>query len=175
MSILIKQGRVIDPVNKIDAVLDIFIQEDKISKVGQNLKVQAATVIDAADKIVIPGIVDMHVHLREPGREDKETVASATAAAAKGGVTTVLAMPNTQPAMDCAARVELLWEIIKKTAKVNVQVCGAITKGRLGQELCDSALLKKTGVIALSDDGSSVDNDGLMQEAFAQAKKPGFW
>jgi len=173
VSILIKQGRVIDPVNKIDAVLDIFIQEDKISKVGQNLKVQAATVIDAADKIVIPGIVDMHVHLREPGREDKETVASATAAAAKGGVTTVLAMPNTQPAMDCAASVELLWEIIKKTAKVNVQVCGAITKGRLGQELCDSALLKKTGVIALSDDGSSVDNDGLMQEAFAQAKKAG--
>jgi dihydroorotase len=173
MSILIKNGRVVDPANKIDGILDIFIQEDKISKVAAGIKEQADIVIDARNKIVAPGIVDMHVHLREPGREDKETIASATAAAAKGGVTTVLAMPNTQPAIDCPASVELLQDLIKKTAKVNVQICGAITKGRLGQELSDSVLFKKIGVCALSDDGGSVDNADLMLEALNRAKKSG--
>ncbi|MFH0917986.1 MAG: dihydroorotase [Candidatus Omnitrophota bacterium] len=173
MSILIKNGRVVDPANKIDAVLDIFIQDNKISRVDKDIRTSAKTVIDASNKIVMPGIVDMHVHLREPGREDKETVASATAAAAKGGVTTVLAMPNTQPAMDCPKSVELLQGIISKSAKINVQICGALTKGRLGQELSDSLALKKMGVRALSDDGSSVDNDTLMLEALKQAKPTG--
>ena len=173
MSILIKNGRVIDPANKIDAVLDIFIQNDKISRVAQDIQAQAETIIDAANKIIIPGIVDMHVHLREPGREDKETIASATAAAAKGGVTTVLAMPNTQPAMDCPKSVELLQGIINKNAKINVQICGTITQGRLGQELSDFTALKKIGVCALSDDGCSVDNAALMLEALKQAKPAG--
>ncbi|MBU4418632.1 MAG: amidohydrolase family protein, partial [Candidatus Omnitrophica bacterium] len=87
MSILIKNGRVIDPANKIDAILDVFIENNKISKVAKNINSSADTVIDASNKIVAPGIIDMHVHLREPGREDKETVATATLAAAKGGVT----------------------------------------------------------------------------------------
>ncbi len=173
MSILIKNGRVIDPANKIDAVLDIFIQDNKISKVAKNIQVSAETIIDAANKIVAPGIVDMHVHLREPGREDKETVATATLAAAKGGVTTVLAMPNTQPAMDCPESVRLLQEIIRKDAKVNVLICGTITKGRLGQELSDIAALKKSGVYAISDDGCSVDSDELMLEALKKAKQAG--
>ncbi|MDP2927932.1 MAG: dihydroorotase [Candidatus Omnitrophota bacterium] len=173
MSILIKNGRVIDPANKIDTVLDIFIQDNKISRVAKDIQVQAETIIDAGNKIVAPGIVDMHVHLREPGREDKETIASATAAAAKGGVTTVLAMPNTQPAMDCPKSVELLQGIINKNAKINVQICGTITKGRLGQELSDIAALKKIGVCALSDDGCSVDNDALMLKALKQAKPAG--
>ena len=165
MILLIKNGRVIDPANKIDAVMDILIEDNKISKVAKNIQVKAETIIDAENKIVAPGIIDMHVHLREPGREDKETVASGTAAAAKGGVTTVLAMPNTQPAMDCPKSVELLQKIIDKDAKVNVLVCGAITKGRLDQELTDILALKKSGVYALSDDGASVDNDDLMLEA----------
>ena len=173
MNILIKNGRVIDPANKIDAVLDILIQDNKISKVAKDINFGADTIIDASNKIVAPGIVDMHVHLREPGREDKETVATATAAAAKGGVTTVLAMPNTQPAMDCPKNVELLQDIINKNAKINVQICGTITKGRLGQELSDIAALKKIGVCALSDDGCSVDNDVLMLEALKQAKLAG--
>jgi len=173
MSILIKNGRVIDPADKIDGVLDIFIQENKISKVAKNINVSADTIIDASNKIVAPGIVDMHVHLREPGREDKETVASATAAAAKGGVTTVLAMPNTQPAMDCPKHVELLQAIISKNAKINVQICGTITAGRLGQELSDIAALKKTGVCAISDDGCSVDNDILMLGALEKASQVG--
>jgi len=173
MSILIKNGRVIDPANKIDAVLDILIDGNLISQVAKNIKVQAATIIDATNKIVAPGIIDMHVHLRQPGREDKETVASATAAAAKSGVTTVLAMPNTQPAMDCPQNVELLKKIIQKDAKINVLTCGTITMGRLGQELSDIAALKKSGVYAISDDGSSVDNNELMCEAFKKAKQAG--
>jgi len=173
MSILIKNGRVIDPANRIDAVLDIFIQDNKISRVAQDIQTPAEMIINADNKIVAPGLIDMHVHLREPGREDKETIASATAAAAKGGVTTVLAMPNTQPAMDCPKSVELLQGIINKNAKINVQICGTITKGRLGQELSDIMALKKIGVCALSDDGCSVDNDVLMLKALKQAKPAG--
>jgi len=157
VSILIKGGRVIDAANKIDAIMDVLIEGNKISKVAKDIQVKAETIIDASGKIVAPGIIDMHVHLREPGREDKETVATATAAAAKGGVTTVLAMPNTQPAMDCVESVGLLQKIINKDAKINVLICGAITKNRLGQELNDLAALKKSRVSAISDDGSSVD------------------
>ncbi|MFA5092396.1 MAG: dihydroorotase [Candidatus Omnitrophota bacterium] len=172
-SILIKGGRVIDPANKIDAVLDILIEGNKISKVAKNIISSDATVINAENKIVAPGIVDMHVHLREPGREDKETVASATAAAAKGGVTTVLAMPNTQPAMDCPESIALLQKIIKNDAKVNVLVCGAITKDRLGNQLNDIAALKQAGALAISDDGASVDNDSIMLQALKDAKGAG--
>jgi dihydroorotase len=173
MRILIKDGRVIDPANKIDAVMDILIENDKIFKVAKNINSNVEAVIDASNKIVIPGIIDMHVHLREPGREDKETVATATAAAAKGGVTTVLAMPNTQPAMDCLENIELLKTIISQDAKVNVLICAAITKGRLGQELSDIVALKKTGIYAISDDGCSVDSDELMLGALKKAKQAG--
>jgi dihydroorotase len=173
MSILIKGGRVIDPANKIDAALDILIEGNLVSKVAKNIKAQADSIIDAANKIVAPGIIDLHVHLREPGREDKETVASATAAAAKGGVTTLLAMPNTNPAMDCVENVELLRGIISKSAKINVLICGTITLGRLGKELSDAAALKKSGAYAISDDGCSVDSDALMFEALKGAKQSG--
>ena len=173
MSILIKNGRLIDPANKIDAVLDILVEDNKISKVAKDIKVQADSIIDGTNKIIAPGIVDMHVHLRQPGREDKETVATATAAAAKGGVTTVLAMPNTNPAIDCKESIELLKGIINKSAKVNVFVCGSITKGRLGKELSEIMALKENGACALSDDGCSVDNDELMLEAFLKAKQTG--
>jgi dihydroorotase len=173
MSLLIKGGRVIDPANKIDALLDILVEGNKISRVAQNIQARGQTLIDGSKKIIIPGIIDMHVHLREPGREDKETVASATFAAAKGGVTTVLAMPNTQPAMDCIESVALLQGIIDKNAKVNVLICAAITKGRLGLQINDLAGLKKSGVYAISDDGSSVDNNELMLEAFKKARQVG--
>jgi dihydroorotase len=173
MSLIIKGGRVIDPANKIDALMDILIEGNKISRVAKHLPAQGKTIIDGSNKIIIPGIIDMHVHLREPGREDKETVASATAASAKGGVTTVLAMPNTQPAMDCVKNVELLQGIINKNATVNVLICAAITKGRLGCEINDLVELKRIGVSAISDDGSSVDNNELMFEALKKAKQEG--
>ena len=117
MKILIKNGRVIDPANNIDGAYDILVENSKISQVATGITDQAATIIDASGKIVMPGIVDMHVHLREPGREDKETIATGTNAALKGGVTSVLAMPNTQPAIDCAENASFLKVIIDKTAK----------------------------------------------------------
>jgi len=171
LKLLIKNGHVIDPANKIDGVMDILVEGEKISKIGFGLDVKAETVIDAAGKIVVPGIVDMHVHLREPGREDKETIFSGTKAAAKGGVTSVLVMPNTLPSLDSVGVIKTLNDIIKKTANVGVFICGAITIGRAGKELADISALKKEGIIAISDDGGSVDSDELMLKAFKEAKR----
>ncbi len=173
MKILLKSGRVIDPANNIDQVCDVLVEDNKITRVAKNIKAEADNIIDAKGKIVMPGIVDMHVHLREPGREDKETIATGTRAALRGGVTSVLAMPNTLPAMDSHDNIKLLKAIIKKSAQTNVFIAGTITKGRLGKELTDIANLKKEGVVAISDDGSSVDSEELMLEALAQARDEG--
>ena len=171
MKILIKNGRVVDPANNLDGISDILIENTKISKAAKNINADADKIIDAAGKIVMPGLVDMHVHLREPGREDKETIASATKAALHGGVTSMLAMPNTQPAIDSVENVKLLKEIIEKTANANVFIAGTITKERNGKELTDIAKLKKEGVVAITDDGSSLDSHELMLEAFKKAKQ----
>ncbi len=171
--ILIKNGRVIDPADKLDAVADIFIESGKISRVARGVKNGADKEIDASGKIVLPGLIDMHVHLREPGREDKETVCSGTKAALKGGITSVLAMPNTSPAIDSAQNIKLLKNIIGKSAKADVFICGAITMARQGRQLCDIPALKQEGAIAASDDGSSVDDENLMLEVFKLAKKEG--
>ncbi|MCX5692514.1 MAG: dihydroorotase [Candidatus Omnitrophica bacterium] len=171
MKLLIKNGRVIDPAGKIEEVMDILVEDGKISKAARGIDVKADTLIDAAGKIVMPGIVDMHVHLREPGREDKETVSSGTKAAGKGGVTSVLAMPNTLPSLDSIEIIKTLKDIVKNTANVDVFICGAITIGRAGRELTDIQALKKEGIVAISDDGASVDNDELMLRAFEKAKK----
>jgi len=171
MRLLIKNGRLIDPANSIDQIRDILVEDNKIAKIAKNIPAEAQKIIDATGKIVMPGIVDMHVHLREPGREDKETVASGTKAALRGGVTSVLAMPNTSPAIDCLENVKLLKKIIDKTASANVFIAGAITKERLGKELTDALSFKKEGVLAISDDGASVDSDELMLEALTKAKK----
>jgi dihydroorotase len=170
MKLLIKNGRVIDPANNLDEIRDVLVEDSKISRVAKNIKVDADKIIGAKDMIVMPGIVDMHVHLREPGREDKETIATATKAALKGGVTTVLAMPNTTPTIDCPENVELLKSIIKKTAQTNVLIAAAITKGRLGKELTDIQTCKKQGILAITDDGASIDSDVLFSEALKKAK-----
>jgi len=171
VKLLIKNGRIIDPANNIDEVLDILVENGKISKLAKNIPPNAKEIIDATNKIVMPGLVDMHVHLREPGREDKETLATGTKAALKGGVISVLAMPNTQPAIDSVDNVRLLKGIIQKTSQANVFIAAAITKGRLGRELTDIAKLKEEGVVAISDDGASVDNDELFLAALKQAKE----
>jgi dihydroorotase len=173
VKILIKNGRVIDPANKINEVLDLFVSEGKISKVGKNIKSEADEIIDASDKIVIPGLVDMHVHLREPGREDKETIYTGTIAALHGGVTSVLAMPNTEPAIDSLDSIKILKEAINKDAQANVFICAAITKGRKGEELAQIGQLKQAGALAISDDGCSVDSDEVMLAALKQAKDEG--
>ena len=171
MKLIIKGARVIDPANKLDAVSDILIDSGKIKKLGPNISAPSAKTISAKGKIVMPGLVDMHVHLREPGREDKETVATGTEAALKGGVTSVLAMPNTNPAIDCPANIKTLNQAIKTSARAQVLVCAAITHGRRGSELTEFAALKKLGAVAVSDDGASVDSDELFRRTLKEAKK----
>ncbi|MDD4940686.1 MAG: dihydroorotase [Candidatus Omnitrophica bacterium] len=171
MKILIKNGRVIDPANNIDDIRDILIENTRIARIGKGLTNGPDKTIDAAGKIVLPGFVDMHVHLREPGREDKETVATGTLAALRGGVTTVLAMPNTTPAIDSAETARLIASIIRDTARNRVMICGSITKNRAGRELTDIARLKKEGVVAVSDDGSSVDSPDILLKAMKKARE----
>ncbi|HQO37338.1 MAG TPA: dihydroorotase [Candidatus Omnitrophota bacterium] len=171
MKILIKGGRVIDPANNIDDIRDILIESTRIARIGKGLNNGADKTIDAAGKIVMPGFVDMHVHLREPGREDKETVATGTQAALRGGITTMLAMPNTIPTIDSEESARLIASIIRDTARSRVLICGAITKGRMGKVLADMARLKKEGVIAVSDDGSSVDSSDILLKAMKKARE----
>jgi dihydroorotase len=168
--LLIKNGRVVDPANNLNAVNDILVEGAKIARVARNINYKTEETIDASGKIVMPGLVDMHVHLREPGREDKETVATGTRAALKGGLTSLLAMPNTTPAIDAPENVELLKGIIKKTSLSNVFIAAAITKGRLGRELTDIHRFKQRGVVAITDDGVSVDSDELFAQALKKAK-----
>ncbi len=173
MDILIKNGHVVDPATAFDETADILVKDGVIAEIGKGIPEGAQKVIDASGKIVLPGLVDMHVHLREPGREDKETVATGTKAAVRGGVTSVLAMPNTTPTMDAPEHLRMFQDIVRRTASSHVFVAAAITKGRAGTALTDFAALKDAGAVAVSDDGSSVDNDGLMEEAFRLAKKCG--
>ncbi|MDD5449354.1 MAG: dihydroorotase [Candidatus Omnitrophica bacterium] len=169
MKILIKNGRVIDPANNIEAEADILIENGKIQKVSKDLRVDDAEIIEAKGKIVAPGLVDMHCHLREPGREDEETLLSASRAASKGGFTTICAMPNTIPPCDNQGVVGFITSESKRIGLCNIFVIGTITKGRMGQELSEIGELKKAGVVGLSDDGDSVDNSELMRRALEYA------
>ena len=170
---LIKGGRIIDPANKINAISDILISDGKIEKIGKEINAEADETIDAKGKIVAPGLVDMHVHLREPGREDEETVRTGSRAAVHGGFTGILCMPNTRPAIDNIHTIKALKEIIVKDALCNVFVAGTITLERAGKKLTDFEKLKKEGVVAVSDDGASVQNKDIMREALECSKKAG--
>jgi dihydroorotase len=172
MKYLIKNGRVIDPANKVDDILDVLVADGKIEKTGKNLS-DKAQIIDAKGMIVAPGLVDMHTHLREPGREDKETVLTGTLAAIKGGFTSVACMPNTEPALDNPAIIKSLKDTIKKDARTNVFIIGSITEGRAGKRATDFHKMKKVGAVAVSDDGSSVDDDTVMSGALEQSKEEG--
>jgi dihydroorotase len=168
---IIKNGRVIDPLNKKDGIFDILIEGSKIKNVSKNIKTKDKDIIDANNKIVTPGLIDMHVHLREPGREDAETVKSATGAAISGGITSLCSMPNTIPSIDNRGNVELLKGIVKRDAKTSVYIIGAITKGRSGKEIVDMKAMKEAGVGLLSDDGNSIQDKPIMLEALKTAKK----
>lgn len=167
---LIKGGKVVDPANRASAVLDIFVSGGKIEKIGKGLDLKADETIDAKGKIVAPGLIDMHVHLREPGREDEETVRTGSRAAIRGGFTGILCMPNTDPAIDDPMTVKALKEVIAKDALCNVFIAGAITENRDGKKLTDFEKLKREGVIALSDDGSPVKDGNIIGEALERAK-----
>lgn len=169
MRLLIQGGRVLDPARKIDCQLDLLIEDGKIAHQGRDLSAEGAQVLDAAGLVVAPGLVDMHVHLREPGFEDKETVASGCAAAAKGGVTTLVAMPNTRPVTDCPDIVKLVRDKAAVTG-VNVLPAGAVTVGQRGEQLTDFSALKAAGVPAFTDDGVPIQNLALLRQAMQEAK-----
>ncbi|MFW5632001.1 MAG: dihydroorotase, partial [Acetivibrio ethanolgignens] len=172
MRVLIKNGRLIDSSTGRNANMDLLIEDGKVNKVAPMIEgIEADTVINASGKFVMPGFIDMHVHLREPGFEHKETIKTGARAAARGGFTTICAMPNTKPVIDCQEMAELAIEKAKKEAIINVIQVGAITKGQEGKELADIDGMKRAGVIALSEDGKSVMDAALYQEALKKAKK----
>ena len=170
MSILIKKGKVIDPASGCEEVLDILIEGECIKKIDENIKSPNAKLIDAEGKVVIPGLVDMHTHLRQPGREDEETIRTGSLAAAKGGFTTICCMPNTNPPVDTPAVVNYIYREAKKWGVVEVLPVGAITVGRKGERLSEMGRLKKAGVVGFSDDGSWVVDSHLMRRAFEYTK-----
>lgn len=162
----------LDPAHGIDGPLDLLIEDGKIVQIGESLRAEGAQVLDASGLTAAPGLVDMHVHLREPGFEAKETVATGCAAAARGGVTTLVAMPNTRPATDCPEMVRLVWDKAALTG-VNVLPAGAVTLGQKGEQLTDFAALKAAGAPALTDDGVPIQNLALLRQAMQEAKKLG--
>ena len=168
--LLIKNGRVIDPANKRDAIGDVLMQKGKIAQVGK-VKVAGTgvKVIDAKNMLVVPGLIDMHVHLREPGDEEEETIASGAAAAAAGGFTSVACMPNTDPAIDNEATVDFVYRQAAQAKQANVFACGAITKGREGKELAEMGQMVRGGAVAFTDDGAGVQNPSVMLLALKYA------
>ena len=171
MNILIKNGHVIDPANKVDEKLDVLVTDGKIAKLGKpgSLSDNSARVIDASGKLVVPGLIDMHVHLREPGFEYKETIATGTAAAKAGGFTSVCCMPNTNPVNDSRSVTEFILAQARN-ASARVFPIGAITKGSKGEELTEMAELHTAGCFAVSDDGKPVMNAAIMRRAMEYSK-----
>ena len=169
MKILIKNGRVIDPANNTDETRDLLIDGKTIVKSGKNITESADRVIDASGMWVTPGLIDLHVHLREPGQEYKETIATGTRAAARGGFTTVCCMPNTDPVIDSDILAEYIALKAEKYGAVNVLPVGAITKGQKGQELAGIGKMAEVGICAVSEDGFSVENPALLKTAMKYA------
>jgi dihydroorotase len=170
-SLLLTGGRVIDPANRFDSIADVLILNGKISAVGKNLSAsEGVGHFDAEGKIVCPGLIDLHVHLREPGQTAKENLATGTAAAARGGFTSVVCMPNTSPTIDNSGTVALIRERAGREGVVNVFIAGAITKNIAGEELAQTGSLKKAGIVAITDDGHCVQNNELMRRACEYAK-----
>lgn len=170
MNILVKGGRVIDPANNIDAQLDVLIEDGKVAAVGQNLKAADIEVFDATGKLVTPGLVDIHVHLRDPGYEYKEDIVSGTRSAAAGGFTSVACMPNTKPIVDSKSIVRYIIEKAEKEGAARVFPVGSITKGLDGDCLSEMGDMKEAGCVAFSDDGKPVTSSELMRCALEYAK-----
>jgi dihydroorotase len=168
-SLAIRGGRVIDPANNLDAPLDVLIEDGRIAAIGKDAGKGASETIDASGLIVCPGFVDIHTHLREPGFEHKETIESGTQAAARGGFTTVCAMPNTEPPTDSAGAVEFILRRTAETGLVRVLPIACVTKRREGRELAELAELAQAGAVAFSDDGSPVADAALMRRALEYA------
>ncbi|HSH37546.1 MAG TPA: dihydroorotase [Chthoniobacterales bacterium] len=170
MNTIIRNGRIIDPANGRDEIGDLFIADGKISSEQPG---DDAEVIDASRLVVAPGLIDIHVHLREPGFGWKETIASGARAAAAGGFTTIVCMPNTSPAADTPSTVTWIKDRAAETARVNVLPTGAISKGLAGEELAPIGSLAQAGVVAITDDGHCIQNNELMRRAVEYARMVG--
>jgi len=170
MSILIRGGRVLDPANKIDKVQDVLIVDGRIADIGSNLAGDGAQVIDAAGKVVVPGLIDLHVHLRDPGQEYKEDIVSGTRAAAAGGFTSVVCMPNTKPVNDNKAITKYIIQKAAEEGSANVFPVGNVTKGSQGDSLAEMGDLKAAGCVGFSDDGHPVANGELMRRAMEYSR-----
>ena len=170
MDLLIKNGRVIDPAQGIDEVMDVACAKGKIEKVAKAIKPQGKPcIINASNRIVCPGFIDSHCHLREPGREDEETIKTGATAAAAGGYTTIMAMPNTVPCLDTGPLVAFVFNKGRETS-ISVFPIGAITKNRAGKELTEMADLVENGAVAFSDDGNCVADNRVMRRGLEYAK-----
>jgi dihydroorotase len=167
-SILFRNGRVIDPASNRDAVGDVLVLEGRIASVEAAVP-ENVLIVDCSGKVVCPGLIDLHVHLREPGQSAKETIASGARAAAAGGFSTVVCMPNTSPSIDSASVVSWVQEKARAEACVRVLPTGALTKGIAGEEMAPIGALKKAGVVALTDDGRCIQNHELMRRALEYA------
>ena len=166
--LLIKNGRVIDPANGIDKECDVLIVNEKIAEVG-TVEKPAQTIIDAAGKLVVPGLIDIHVHFREPGDEEEETIASGSAAAVAAGFTSVVCMPNTNPVIQNETDVEYIHRKGRQTRKTHVYTMGAITKGLQGVELAEMGLMAEAGAVGFTDDGRGVQDPAVMLRALKYA------
>ena len=166
MKQILKGGRVIDPANNIDKIADVAFENGVIVEVGENLAADGAEVIDVTGKVVTPGLIDMHVHLREPGQEAKEDFLSGSSAAAAGGYTTVATMPNTRPVMDDASLVRSCQERAKAVGKVHIEIIGAVTKGQKGEELAEMGDMVEAGAVAFSDDGHFTKTAKVLLNAY---------
>lgn len=171
MTILIKNGRLINPSENLDKVMDIFVEDGIIKEKAESIEKQADTVIDAAGCYVMPGLIDLHVHFRDPGLTYKEDIETGSRAAAKGGFTTVCCMPNTKPVVDNVDTVKYIIEKGKKVGLTNVLPVGAVTKDMAGTQITDVEELKKAGICAISEDGKSVMNSGVYRKAMKNAAK----
>ena len=171
MLLLIQNGTVINPADKTQTAADVLVEDGIIKKIAPKQKVKADRVIDASGCYVMPGFIDMHVHLRDPGQEHKETVETGARAAAHGGFTTIVAMPNTKPVVDNADVVNYVHNKARDMRLVNILQTGAVTKGQRGEELSDIEAMVEAGIPALSEDGKTVMNSQLYREAMTLAVK----
>jgi dihydroorotase len=170
MHLILRQGRIVDPSQKLNKVADLGVEDGRVAEIAPKIRKKGRKEIDARGLLVFPGFIDMHVHLREPGREDAETIESGTNAAARGGFTAVACMPNTQPVNDSEAVTSFILERAREVSKIAVYPIGAITKGSQGKTLAEIGEMYRTGIVAISDDGRSIQDSQVMRRAMEYSK-----
>ena len=171
MKLLIQKGRLVDPVGGIGGVMDILVENGAVAVIGSDLRAPDAQVIDARGLTVSAGLVDMHVHLREPGFEYKETIATGSRAAVRGGFTSIACMPNTRPAVDCPEQIAYIKARAAEAGQARVWPIGCVSVGQKGEVLTDAGALKEAGAVALSDDGVPVQDANLLRDALIRSKR----